>query len=63
VASAEGCGHGGANNDFSMGEGKDVGRGRVTQMILVEAAAFLWGNEDDAEFGRKPAVAVFRKAF
>jgi len=63
VASAEGCGHGRANNDFSMGESEHVCWGWVTQVILVEAAAFLWGNEDDAEFGRKPAVAVFRKAF
>jgi hypothetical protein len=46
-----------------MGESEHVCWGWVTQMILVEAAAFLWGNEDDAEFGRKPAVAVFRKAF
>ena len=44
MASAEGCGHGGANNDFSMGEGKDIGRGGVTQMNLVEAATFLGGN-------------------
>jgi len=63
VAPAESCGHGRANNDFSMGEGEHVCRGRVTQMNLVEAAAFLGRNEDDAKFGRKPAVAVFRKAF
>jgi len=63
VAPAESCGHGGANNDFSMGEGEHVCRGGVTQMDLMDAAAFLWGNEDNAEFGRKPTVAIFRKAF
>jgi len=61
VAPAEGCGYGGANNDFSVGEGEHIGRRRVTQMNLVEPATFLGGNEDDAKFGRKPAVAVFRK--
>ncbi len=41
MAPAEGSGHSGANDDFPVGKGKDVGGGRVPQMDLVQAAAFL----------------------
>ena len=48
-----GGGDGGADNDFTMGKGENIGRGRVAEVDLVEATTLAGGDEDDADFGRE----------
>ena len=38
-----------ADHDFAMGKCQDIGRGRVAQVKLVKAAAFLGRNKNDTE--------------
>ena len=53
VSSMIGGGDGGADNDFTMGKGENIGRGRVAEVDLVEATTLAGGDEDDADFGRE----------
>ena len=48
-----GGGDGGADNDFTMGKGENIGRGRVAEVDLVEATTLAGGDEDDSDFGRE----------
>ena len=57
VSSMIGGGDGGADNDFTMGKGENIGRGRVVKVNLVEASALAGGNEDDSNFGRETRSA------
>ena len=52
-----GGGDGGADNNFSVGKGENIGRGRVVKVNLVEASALAGGNEDDSNFGRETRSA------
>jgi hypothetical protein len=52
-----GGGDGGADNDFSVGKGEDIGRRRVAEVDLVEASTLAGGDEDDADFSRKTRSA------
>ena len=48
---------GGADNDFTMGKGENIGRGRVAEVDLVEAATLAGGDENDANLSRKTRSA------
>ena len=52
-----GGGDGGADNDFTMGKGENIGRGRVAEVDLVEAATLAGGDENDANLSRKTRSA------
>jgi len=52
-----GGGDGGADNDFSVGKGENIGRGRVAKVGPVEAATLAGGDEDDADLSRKTRSA------
>jgi len=52
-----GGGDGGADNDFSVGKGENIGRGRVTKVDPVEAATLAGGDEDDADLSRETRSA------
>ncbi len=51
-----------ADHDFAMGKCQDIGRGRVAQVKLVKAAAFLGRNKNDTELRGKFLATIFRKA-
>ena len=53
VSSMIGGGDGGADNDFTMGKGENIGRGRVAEVDLVEATTLAGGDENDANLSRK----------
>ena len=57
VSSMIGGGDGGADNDFTMGKGENIGRGRVTKVDLVEATTLAGGDENDANLSRKTRSA------
>jgi len=42
-----------ADNDFTVGKGENIGRGRVAEVDLVEATTLAGGDEDDSDFGRE----------
>ena len=44
---------GGADNNFSVGKGENIGRGRVAQVSLVKTATLAGGDEDDADLSRE----------
>jgi hypothetical protein len=48
---------GGADNDFTMGKGENIGRGRVAEVNLVEATTLARGDEDDANLSRETRSA------
>ena len=48
---------GGADNDFTMGKGENIGRGRVAKVDLVEATTLAGGDENDANLSRKTRSA------
>jgi hypothetical protein len=48
-----GGGDSGADNDFTMGKGENIGRGRVAEVDLVEATTLAGGDENDANLSRK----------
>ena len=52
-----GGGDGGADNDFTMGKGENIGRGRVAKVDLVEATTLAGGDENDANLSRKTRSA------
>ena len=52
-----GGGDGGADNDFSVGKGENIGRGRVAKVDSVEAATLAGGDEDDADLSRETRSA------
>ena len=52
-----GGGDGGADNDFSVGKGENISRGRVAKVGSVEAATLAGGDEDDADLSRKTRSA------
>ena len=62
MSSMIGGGDGGADNDFTMGKGKNIGRGRVAQVSLVKTAALAGGDEDDADLSRETRSARRGKA-
>ena len=53
VRSMIGGGDGRADNNFSMGKGENIGRGRVAKVNLVEATTLSGGDKDDSNFGRE----------
>jgi len=57
VSSMIGGGDGRADNNFSVGKGKNIGRGRVAKVNLVEATTLAGGDEDDADLSRKTRSA------
>ena len=57
VSSMIGGGDGGADNDFTMGKGENIGRGRVAEVDLVEATTLAGGDENDANLSRKTRSA------
>ena len=57
-----GGGDGGADNDFSVGKGENIGRRRVAQVNLVEATTLAGGDEDDADLSRETRSARRRQA-
>ena len=57
VSSMIGGGDGGADNDFTMGKGENIGRGRVAKVDLVEATTLAGGDENDANLSRKTRSA------
>ena len=52
-----GGGDGGADNDFTMGKGENIGRGRVAEVNLVEATTLACGDENDANLSRETRSA------
>ena len=48
-----GSGDGRADNNFSVGKGENIGRGRVAQVSLVKTATLAGGDENDANLSRK----------
>jgi len=52
-----GGGDGWADNDFTMGKGENIGRGRVAKVDLVEATTLAGGDENDANLSRKTRSA------
>ncbi len=52
-----GGGDGGADNDFTVGKGKNIGRGRVAEVDLVEATTLAGGDENNANLSRKTRSA------
>ena len=46
-------GDGGADDNFSVGKGENIGRGRVVEVDLVETTTLAGGDEDDSDFGRE----------
>ena len=53
---------GGADNNFSVGKGENIGRGRVAQVSLVKTATLTGGDEDDADLSRETRSARRGKA-
>jgi hypothetical protein len=53
---------GGADNNFSVGKGENIGRGRVAQVSLVKTATLAGGDEDDADLSRETRSARRGKA-
>ena len=62
VRSMIGGGDGRADNNFSMGKGENIGRGRVAQVSLVKTATLAGGDEDDADLSRETRSARRGKA-
>ena len=52
VAFAESGGDLGADHDFAVGKGEDIGGGGIAQVAVVKPSAFLGGDQDDAELRR-----------
>ena len=52
-----GGGDGGADNDFSVGKGENIGRGGVAKVDPVEATTFAGGDEDNADLSRETRSA------
>lgn len=52
-----GGGDGRADNDFTVGKGENICRGRVTKVDPVEAATLASGDEDDADLTRETRSA------
>ena len=50
-------GDGGANDNFPVGEGEDIGGGGVAEVTVVKPAAFPGGDEDNAQFPGQAAQA------
>ena len=48
---------GGADNDFTVGKGKNIGRGRVAEVDLMEPTTLAGGDEDDADLSRETRSA------
>jgi hypothetical protein len=48
-------GHIGADHDFAVGEGENIGGGGVAQMAVMKPAAFPGGDQDNAELRRQAA--------
>ena len=48
----EGGGDFRADHDLTVREGEDVGGSGIAQMVVVEAAAFSGGDQNDAKFRR-----------
>ena len=46
-------GDGGADDNFSVGKGENIGRGRVVEVDLVETTTLAGGDEDNSDFGRE----------
>jgi hypothetical protein len=57
VSPMVGGGDGGADNDFSVGKGENISRGRVAEVDLVEASTLAGGDQDDADLSRKTRSA------
>ena len=57
VRSMIGGGDGRADNNFSMGKGENIGRGRVAKVNLVEATTLAGGDENDGNLSRKTRSA------
>ena len=57
-----GGGDGRADNDFTVGKGENICRGRVTKVDPVEAATLAGGDEDDADLSRETRSARRGKA-
>ena len=57
VSSMIGGGDGRADNNFSVGKGENIGRGRVVKVDLVEATTLAGGDEDDADLSRETRSA------
>jgi len=55
VAFAEGGGDLGADHDLAVGKGENIGGGGITQVAVVETAAFPGGDQNDAELRRQAA--------
>ena len=54
------CRYFGAYHDFPVGEGEDIGGGRIGKVGVVQASAFAGRNEDDAQFLRQAALTLGR---
>ena len=52
-----GGGDGRADNDFTVGKGENICRGRVTKVDPVEATALARGDENDANLSRETRSA------
>ena len=61
VASAESGGDLGADHDFPVGKGEDVGGGGIPEMAVVEPTAFAGGDENNTEVRRQAAEPGRRK--
>jgi hypothetical protein len=57
VSSMIGGSDGRADNNFSVGKGENIGRGRVVKVNLVEATTLAGGDEDDADQSRETRSA------
>ncbi len=57
VRSMIGGGDGRADNNFSVGKGENIGRGRVAEVNLVEATTLARGDENDANLSRETRSA------
>ncbi len=57
VSSMIGGGDGGADNDFTMGKGENIGRGRVAEVNLVEATTLACADENDANLSMETRSA------
>jgi hypothetical protein len=50
VPGAQLGGDGGANDNFPVGKGEDIGGGEVAEVTFVKPSAFPGGDEDDGQF-------------